>query len=255
MQTLDNLFGLKGKVAIVTGGNTGIGLGYVDALSRAGANIMVAHFDPEVKKVLKIVKENGQKIAFWKGDLTKENAAQEVLDKTIKTFKRVNILVNNAGATAREPILKHSKDKWNKVMNINLNAVFVLSQVIAKEFAKQGSGKIINIASMRAFQAGIGNPGYTTSKHGILGLTKSFANELGSKNIQVNAIAPGYIISDFTKFNRENPKINNRIVSRIPAGRWGTIEDLKGIVVFLASKASDYINGTTICVDGGFQIR
>ena len=255
MEYSQSWFYLKNKVAIVTGGNTGIGFGYVDALSKAGADIMVSYFEGDITETKKIVENNGQKIAFWKGDLTKKQSPEDLVKATLKEFGKIDILVNNAGITERDPILEHSLEKWNKVMDINLTTVFSLSKAVGKVFLKQKGGKIINVASMRSFQAGMGNPGYTSSKHGIIGLTKSFANELAIHNIQVNAIAPGYIVSNFTIINREDPNRNKNIISRIPNGRWGTPDDLKGTIVFLSSNASNYINGATICVDGGFQIR
>lgn len=250
-----NWFDLNGKVALVTGGNMGIGLGYVEALAEAGADIFVTHFTDDIKEVKEIVESKGRKVAFWQGDLTKEGADKAVLKAAEEAFGKVDILVNNAGTIAREPLLEHSRDKWERVMNINLNSLWYLSQTFANHMVKNGSGKIINVASMLSFQGGKFVPGYAASKHGVAGLTKAFANELAAKNIQTNAIAPGYIISENTAPIRADEKRNNEILSRIPAGEWGNPEDLMGIVVFLASKASDYINGAVICVDGGWQAR
>ncbi len=255
MNLKEKLFDIKGKTAIITGGNTGIGFAYVQALASAGVNLMIAYFAGDINNVKKVAKDNGVKVEFWQGDLTKEEAPQQLLDATIKVFKKVDILINNAGTIAREPLLEHSKDKWDRVININLNAVWSLSQIIAKHMVKNKAGKIINIASMLAFQGGKFVPGYTASKHGVAGLTKAFANELAEHNIQTNAIAPGYIISENTKPIREDKSRNASILSRIPANKWGDPEDLMGVILFLSSKASDYVNGTVICVDGGWQAR
>lgn len=248
-------FSLKNKVAIITGGNTGIGLGYVEAYAALGADILVTHFDLDITKVQKIARKYKRKIEFWHGNLTKKAAADDVLDFALKKFGRVDVLINNAGTIERAPILEHTLQQWNKVLNINLNVVWKMSQTIAKQMSKQGGGKIINIASMLTFQGGKFVPGYAASKHGVAGLTKAMANELGENNIQVNAIAPGYIISDNTAPIRADAKRNAEIISRIPMGKWGQPSDLMGAAVFLASDASNYITGTILCVDGGWQSR
>ena len=188
-----NYFNLKGKVAIVTGGNKGIGQGYVLALAKAGANIYATARSGEVESTIQLVEETGQKIEFLRLDLTEEDAADRIVSGALETFGRIDILVNNAGTIRRNPVLESTEQDWEDVMDINLNSVYKLSLAVAKEFAKQKGGKIINIASMLSFQGGNFVPSYAASKHAVSGLTKAFANDLAEYNIQVNAIAPGYV--------------------------------------------------------------
>lgn len=250
-----DFFNLEGKVAIVTGGNTGIGMAYAEALAKAGADLLVTSFDDNINEVKEIVEGLGKKIVFVKGDLTKEECREEVVSKCLETYSKIDILVNNAGTIRRAPLLEYKDEDWKAVMDINLNAVYYLSQKVAKIMVEQKSGKIINIASMLSFQGGKFVPPYTASKHGVAGLTKAFANELASHNVQINAIAPGYIETANTAPIRADENRYNEILSRIPAERWGKVEDLMGTVVFLASKASDYINGHILAVDGGWLVR
>ncbi len=252
--TLD-FFSLKGKVAIVTGGNQGLGQAYVVALAKAGADIFVPTYDNNWDETRALVEATGRKVEFIQGDLTKAECRESVINECMKKFGRVDILVNNAGMIKRKPLLEHDYADYLSIIEINLNAVYHLSQLAAKVMAKQGGGKIINIASMLSFQGGKFVPGYTASKHGVAGLTKSFANELAGLNIQTNAIAPGYIESANTAPIRSDENRNNEILSRIPTGRWGTPSDLMGTVIFLASPASDYVNGHILCVDGGWLVR
>ena len=250
-----DFFNLEGKIAIVTGGNTGIGMAYAEALAKAGADLLVTSFDDNINEVKEIVEGLGKKIVFVKGDLTKEECREEVVSKCLETYSKIDILVNNAGTIRRAPLLEYKDEDWKAVMDINLNAVYYLSQKVAKIMVEQKSGKIINIASMLSFQGGKFVPPYTASKHGVAGLTKAFANELASHNVQINAIAPGYIETANTAPIRADENRYNEILSRIPAERWGKVEDLMGTVVFLASKASDYINGHILAVDGGWLVR
>ena len=250
-----DFFNLNGKVAIVTGGNTGIGMAYAEALAKAGADILVTSFDDNINEIKEIVEGLGRKIVFVKGDLTKEECREEVISKCLETYSKIDILVNNAGTIRRAPLLEYKDEDWQAVMDINLNAVYHLSQKVAKLMVEQKSGKIINIASMLAFQGGKFVPPYTASKHGVAGITKAFANELAAHNVQINAIAPGYIETANTAPIRADENRNNEILSRIPAERWGKVEDLMGTVVFLASRASDYVNGHILAVDGGWLVR
>ena len=250
-----DFFNLEGKVAIVTGGNTGIGMAYAEALAKAGADLLVTSFDDNINEVKEIVEGLGKKIVFVKGDLTKEECREEVVSKCLETYSKIDILVNNAGTIRRAPLLEYKDEDWKAVMDINLNAVYYLSQKVAKIMVEQKSGKIINIASMLSFQGGKFVPPYTASKHGVAGLTKAFANELASHNVQINAIAPGYIETANTAPIRADENRYNEILSRIPAERWGKVEDLMGTVVFLASRASDYVNGHILAVDGGWLVR
>ena len=250
-----DFFKLDGKVAIVTGGNTGVGMAYVEALAAAGADVLVTTFDNNTEEVKNIVESLGRKIVFVQGDLTKKETRDKVVSTCLEEFGKIDILVNNAGTIRRAPLLEYKDEDWQAVMDINLNSVYYLSQAVAKVMAKQGYGKIINIASMLSFQGGKFVPPYTASKHGVVGITKAFANELADLNIQVNAIAPGYIKTANTAPIRADKARNQEILSRIPAGRWGEVSDLMGTVVFLSSKASDYLNGHILAIDGGWLVR
>lgn len=257
--SLDNFsmdfFSLKNKVAIVTGGNTGLGQGYVVALAKAGADVFVVTHDTDWEETRELVEKEGRQVEFFQQDLTKADAAKDVTEACLKVFNKIDILVNNAGTIRRSPLLEYKDEDWNAVLDINLNAVYHLSQEVAKVYAKQGYGKIINVASMLSFQGGKFVPSYTASKHGVAGLTKAFANELSELNIQVNAIAPGYIKTANTAPIRADEKRNQEILNRIPANRWGEPFDLMGTVVFLASRASDYMTGHIVAVDGGWLVR
>ncbi|ATD55785.1 2-dehydro-3-deoxy-D-gluconate 5-dehydrogenase KduD [Clostridium chauvoei] len=250
-----NFFNLEGKVAIVTGGNTGLGMAYAEALAAAGADLLVTTFDNNVEEVKNKVEALGKKITFVQGDLTKREFVQEVVDTCVKEYGKIDILVNNAGTIRRAPLLEYKDEDWEAVMNINLNAVYYLSKKVAEIMVEQKSGKIINIASMLSFQGGKFVPPYTASKHGVVGITKAFANELAVHNVQINAIAPGYIKTANTAPIRADENRNKEILSRIPTERWGEVSDLMGTVVFLSSRASDYINGHVIAVDGGWLVR
>lgn len=250
-----DFFNLKGKVAIITGGNTGIGMAYAEALAKAGADLLVTSFDDNIQEVKELVEDAGRKIVFVKGDLTKKDVRETVVDTCLKEYGKIDILVNNAGTIRRAPLLEYKDEDFEAVMNINLNAVYYLSRRVAEIMVEQGSGKIINIASMLSFQGGKFVPPYTASKHGVVGITRAFANELAMHNVQINAIAPGYIKTANTAPIRADEKRNAEILGRIPAERWGEVSDLMGTVVFLSSRASDYINGHVIAVDGGWLVR
>jgi len=251
-----DMFSLHGKVAMVTGGNTGIGQAFSLALAKAGADIFVlAHSRKNFDETRQLIESTGRKIIFGQADLSVKTEAKEAVKKCIDAYGRIDILVNNAGTIRRAPVLEYSDEDWEDVLRINLDAVYYLSQEAAKIMAKQGGGKIINVASMLSYQGGKFVPAYTASKHGVAGLTKAFANELADKNIQVNAIAPGYIKTANTAPILADEKRYNEILARIPAGRWGETSDLMGAVVFLASSAADYINGHVLAVDGGWLVR
>lgn len=250
-----DLFNLDGKVAIVTGASRGLGQGMAIALAEAGANVVgVGQSDMSATEAE--IKKAGREFLGIKADLTSTGKVDEIVEKTVEKFGRVDILVNNAGTIRRQDAIDYTEKDWDDILNLNLKTVFFLSQRVAKEFMKQKSGgKIISIASMLSFQGGIRVPAYTASKSGVAGITKALANEWAKFNINVNAIAPGYMATDNTKAIREDEKREREILERIPAGRWGTPEDLAGAVVFLASKASDYVNGYTLAVDGGWLAR
>ena len=250
-----DFFSLKGKVAIVTGGNTGLGQAYVVALAKAGADLFVVTYDRNWDETRAMVEAEGREVEFFQADLTDRAQIDKVVTACVERFGKIDILVNNAGTIRRAPLLEYKDEDWNAVMDINLNSVYFLSQATAKVMVAQGSGKIINIASMLSFQGGKFVPPYTASKHGVAGITKAFANELAAHNIQINAIAPGYIKTANTAPIRADEKRNAEILSRIPADRWADPFDLMGAVVFLASKASDYVNGHILAVDGGWLVR
>ncbi|WP_058485775.1 2-dehydro-3-deoxy-D-gluconate 5-dehydrogenase KduD [Defluviitalea phaphyphila] len=250
-----DFFRLDGKVAIITGGNRGIGQGLAVGLAKAGADLFIVSYSKNWEETKKLIEAEGRRAEFFQADLSSRENITKTVEKCMEVYGRIDILVNNAGIIRRSPILEYKDEDWNKVIDVNLNAVYYLSQEAVKIMVKQGGGKIINIASMLSFQGGKFVPPYTAAKHGVAGLTKAFANELADKNIQVNAIAPGYIATDNTAPIRADEKRNAEILSRIPAGRWGTPLDVIGAVVFLASKASDYMNGHILAVDGGWLAR
>lgn len=249
-------FKLDGKVAIVTGAGRGIGQAYALALAEAGADVAVVDVIA-MDETLAAVKALGRRAVGVKADLAKgEREAPKIVAKVVKAFGRVDILVNNAGIIRREPFLEHSAKNWNDVISINLSTPFFLSQAAARQMVKQGGGgKIINIGSMLSYQGGILIPGYAAAKGGIKSLTMLMANELSPHGICVNAIAPGYIATANTAPIRADKKRNKAILDRIPAGRWGTPDDLKGLCVFLASPASDYVTGFMYACDGGWLAR
>jgi 2-dehydro-3-deoxy-D-gluconate 5-dehydrogenase len=248
-------FDLSGKVAIVTGSSTGLGQGMCLGLAEAGADIAgVDHV--ESSETAELIEKFGRSYLEIEADLMSTEPVDEIIEKTLSRFGRLDILVNNAGIIRREDSINFSEKDWDDVMNINLKAVFFLSQAAARQFIKQKQGgKIINVASMLSFQGGIRVPSYTASKSGVMGITRLMANEWAGYGINVNAIAPGYMATNNTAPLRADKKRSAEILGRIPSGRWGLPEDLQGPVVFLASGASDYIQGYTIAVDGGWLAR
>ncbi|MGF9713293.1 2-dehydro-3-deoxy-D-gluconate 5-dehydrogenase KduD [Paenibacillus naphthalenovorans] len=250
-----NLFDLTGKVAIVTGGAVGLGGGISLGLAHAGADVVIVTSNDRSREVEQQIQAMGRKAHTIVANLMDESVLKSVVDETLSVFGKIDILVNNSGIIRRTPAADHSAQDWHDVLKLNLNAVFFLSQLVGLEMIKQGSGKIINIASMLSFQGGIHVPGYTASKHAVAGITKALANEWANYGIQVNAIAPGYMSTDNTAPLRADEERNAQILGRIPAARWGTPEDLQGPVVFLASQASDYMSGHVLCVDGGWMTR
>lgn len=250
-----NLFNLEGKVAVVTGAGTGLGKGMAIGLAEAGADI-VGIGPSSMSETKAEVEKRGKKFLEINEDLSKTDNIDKIVNEILKKYKKIDILVNNAGTIRREDAIDYKEEDWDYILNLNLKTVFFLSQKVAKQFVKQETGgKIINIASMLSFQGGIRVPAYTASKSGVMGITKALANEWAKYNINVNAIAPGYMATDNTKQIREDEKRSEEILSRIPAGRWGTPEDLVGTAIFLSSDAANYINGHTIAVDGGWLAR
>ncbi|AIR66526.1 2-dehydro-3-deoxy-D-gluconate 5-dehydrogenase KduD [Cedecea neteri] len=248
-------FALTGKVALVTGCNTGLGQGMAVGLAQAGCDIIGVNI-AEPLETRQQIEALGRRFVNIAADLSRYENLQNVADEAAAVFGRIDILVNNAGIIRRQDALEFSEQDWDDVMNVNLKTVFFLSQAVAKQFIKQKSGgKIINIASMLSFQGGIRVPSYTASKSGVMGVTRLMANEWAKHNINVNAIAPGYMSTNNTAQLRADADRSSEILDRIPAGRWGLPSDLMGPVVFLASPASDYVNGYTVAVDGGWLAR
>ncbi len=247
-------FSLNDRVALVTGAGRGLGQGMALALAEAGADVAAVDVI-DCAETAAAIRAMGRRCEPIAADLTAPGAPAKVVETAVAALGRLDILVNNAGIIRRADFLDFSEKDWDDVMNLNIRAVFLLSQAAARQMVAQGGGKIISVASMLSFQGGIRVPSYTSSKSGVMGLTKLMACELGPKGIQCNAIAPGYMATDNTTALRADEKRNAAILERIPTGRWGTPDDLKGTVVFLASRASDYVNGHTLAVDGGWLAR
>ena len=248
-------FRLEGRVAIVTGCDTGLGQGMARALAQAGADIVGVNVS-EPSATAAEVRQAGRRFLDLRANLADIGCIDGLIQQAKSLTGRVDILVNNAGIIRREDAIKFSEKDWDDVVNLNLKTVFFFSQAAARAFLAQGGGgKIINVASMLSFQGGVRVPSYTASKSGVMGITRLMANEWAAHGINVNAIAPGYMATENTAALRANEARNASILERIPAGRWGVPDDLAGPVVFLASKASDYVNGYTVAVDGGWLAR
>jgi 2-dehydro-3-deoxy-D-gluconate 5-dehydrogenase len=248
-------FKLNGKVAIVTGSSTGLGEGMAYGLAEAGADI-VGVYNNDLPENQEKIEALGRRFLGIQADLSNISMVADIVGKTVEAFGRLDILVNNAGIIIRNKSVDFTEEQWDDVVNINLKTPFFLSQAAARQFISQKSyGKIINIASLLSFQGGILVPSYTASKSGVMGLTRLLGAEWAPHNINVNAIAPGYMATRNTQALQDDPVRNRQILERIPAGRWGRPDDMKGAVLFLASEASNYINGYTIAVDGGWLAR
>ena len=248
-------FKLDGKVALVTGASRGLGAEIAIGLAEAGADVaLVAR--KELEKTAQAIEKLGRRALMIPADLSNpKEAVPQIMEKLLGEFGKIDILVNGAGIIRRQSVLEFSDENWDDVIQVNLNAPFYLSRAAAREMAKQGSGKIIHIASLLSFQGGVFVQSYTTSKAGIAGLTRAQSNELAGLGIQVNAIAPGYMATDMTEALQNDPVRGKEILVRIPANRWGTGKDLQGAAVFLASSASDYVSGHVMAVDGGWLNR
>lgn len=248
-------FSLKGKVAIVTGCDTGLGQGMALGLAAAGCKVVGVNY-VEPTETIEKMNAAGHTFLDVRANLLKQDEIPRIIDSTVTEFGKVDILVNNAGIIRREDAIDFSEQNWDDVMNINSKTVYFMSQAVARQFIAQGTGgKIINIASMLSFQGGIRVPSYTASKSAVMGITRAMANEWARHNINVNAIAPGYMATNNTAALRADEDRNAAILERIPADRWGTPEDVAGPCVFLASDAASYINGYTVAVDGGWLAR
>jgi 2-deoxy-D-gluconate 3-dehydrogenase len=251
-----DMFSLKGKNALVTGSQVGLGAGIAIGFAQAGANVVVHGKDNTgIDDVCAAVHAAGARAARIIADVSRAQACEELVEFTVREFGTIDILVNNAGIIRRAPAAEFPVKDWADVLEINLTAVFRMCQLAGRRMLNQGSGKIINIASLLAFQGGVFVPSYAAAKGGVAQLTKALANEWAPKGINVNAIAPGYMATDNTAALRADPVRSRQILERIPAGRWGTPQDLAGTAVFLASAASDYVNGHVLVVDGGWMAR
>jgi 2-deoxy-D-gluconate 3-dehydrogenase len=251
---MNHLFDLSGRVAIVTGANTGIGQAIALALAEAGADIAAVGRTPAEDTVAR-VRALGRRAVMIPADLSSIEPIDRIIDQTIKDLGGLHILVNNAGTIRRAEALEFSEADWDAVIDTNLKSTFFLCQRAGRYMVSQGSGKIINIASMLTFQGGVRVASYTASKSGIGGITKLLANEWAGKNVNVNAIAPGYIATNNTAALQADPVRNRAILDRIPAGRWGEPTDIGGTAVFLASDAARYVHGHILAVDGGWLAR
>ncbi|RCG32535.1 SDR family NAD(P)-dependent oxidoreductase [Sphaerisporangium album] len=248
------MFSLEGRTALVTGTRTGIGRAIAVGLARAGADIVLHGHRDDLAEVEAEVRKEGREAWRWTLDLSEPSRVPGEAEDLLAR-RQVDILVNNAGIIRRAPAAEHAYADWRAVLDVDLDAVFLLSQAVGRSMIARGSGKIIMIASMLSFQGGVNVAGYAAAKHALAGLTRSLACEWAALNVQVNAIAPGYIATDNTGALREDPDRERAIRQRIPAGRWGTPHDLVGASVFLASPASDYVNGHVLAVDGGWLAR
>jgi 2-deoxy-D-gluconate 3-dehydrogenase len=248
-------FSLKGKAALVTGSSRGLGAGIAMALAEAGANVAIhgSRTVPEVTQQM-LSKVGANQFAVV-GDVSDASVCSLLIEQVVQHFGTIDILVNNAGTIRRAPAVEHSEEDWQAVIDGNLTSVFRLTKHAGRHMLAQGSGKVINIASVLTFQGGVFVPSYAAAKGGVGQLTKAFANEWAAKGVSVNAIAPGYMATDNTAALRANPERSRQVMERIPAGRWGCPDDLAGAVVFLASSASGYVHGHVLAVDGGWLSR
>lgn len=252
-----NPFGLSGKVALVTGCKRGIGMAMAEGLAEAGADIIGVSSTLEAKgsAVEKAVKAHGRAFYSYSCDFSKRDSLYAFTKKVQEDHPQIDILINNAGTIERAPAVEHTDEQWDKVIDLNLNAKYLITREIGKGMVERGSGKILFTASLLTFQGGVTVPGYAASKGAIGQLTKALANEWAEKGVNVNAIAPGYISTEVTADLRDDPVRSQQILSRIPAGRWGKPEDFKGAAVFLCSEAASYVHGTILTVDGGWMGR
>jgi len=250
-----DFFSLKGKNAIVTGGNTGLGQAFALALAKAGANLFVASVMEDEGKTKDLIEAEGVRYEYMRIDIADDGAPKVIIETCVETLGSIDILVNSAGISLLHEVENFGREPWDKMVSINLTAAFELSFEAIKFMIPQRNGKIINICSLFSFLGGQLSPAYATTKHGLMGFTKAYCDELAQYNIQVNGIAPGYFATALTAKTRGNPEKCQRVLNHIPANRWGETIDLMGATIFLASKASDYVNGHILVVDGGYLVR
>ena len=248
-------FSLKGKNAIVTGGNTGLGQSFALALAKAGANLFVPSILDDKDTTKDLIEAQGVAYEFMKIDMTEDGASKHIIETCVANLGSIDILVNSAGVCFMEEVENFGREQWDKMVSINLTAAFELSYEASRFMIPQKSGKIINICSLFSFLGGQMSPAYAATKHGLAGFTKAYCDELAQHNIQVNGIAPGYYATALTERTRSDPETCQKVLDHIPANRWGETMDLMGTTIFLASKASDYVNGHILVVDGGYLVR
>ena len=245
-------FSLKGKVAIVTGANQGLGMAYAVAFAKAGADIFIPHYTADTTEVRELIEAEGRRVEFIRGDLSDRGYIDGIISNCLSAYGKIDILVNNAGTNHFEDVMTFPDEQYRRVMDIQLNATYYMTHEVGKVMTKQGGGKIINIGSALSFTADSNCPPYVIAKHGVIGITRYFAGDFGKYNIQVNALCPGFFYSDMNSAISDNKEFYDKITNRIPLGRWGVSHDLMGTIVFLASRASDYMSGWYISIDGGF---
>jgi NAD(P)-dependent dehydrogenase (short-subunit alcohol dehydrogenase family) len=250
-----DFFSLAGRKAIVTGGNTGLGQAFSLALAKAGADVFVPSVMDDDGKTGPLIAATGRRYEYLKIDITAPGAAARVIDTCVERFGAVDILVNSAGICPMAEVLDFGRPQWDATVAVNLTAAFELGYEAAKKMIPQKSGKIVNICSLFSFLGGRWSSAYAATKHGLAGFTKAYCDELAMHNIQVNGIAPGYYATEITRQTRSNPETNKRVLDHIPAERWGEPVDLMGALVYLSSRASDYVNGHLLVVDGGYLVR
>lgn len=250
-----DFFSLKGKVALITGGNTGLGQAFALSLAKAGANIFVPSIADDDGTTKKLIEAEGVEYQFMLADLTEEGMPKKIIQSCVDRFGKIDILVNSAGISLLDNVRDFGREKWDKMIRLNLTGAFEMAHEAALKMMDQRSGKIINICSLFSFLGGLGSPAYASAKAGLMGFTKAYCDELAQYNIQVNGIAPGYFATAITKETRSDPDKNRIVLEHIPAGRWGDVADLMGTTVFLAGHASDYVNGHLLVVDGGYLVR
>lgn len=250
-----DLFSLAGRNALVTGGNTGLGQAFSVALAKAGADVFAVGLAEDDGSTRTLIEAAGRRFVFEKADITRTGVPAAITRSCVEVLGSVDILVNSAGIALLADVAEFGRDLWDPMVSVNLTAAFEFAHEASRFMIGQRSGKIINIASLFSFLGGRRSPAYAAAKAGIAGFTKAYCDELAASNIQVNAIAPGYFKTAITEATRADPEADRRIIEHIPAGRWGEAADLMGAVVFLASRASDYVNGHVLVVDGGYLVR
>lgn len=250
-----DFFSLKGKNGIVTGGNTGLGRAFALALAKGGANVFVPSILDDDGSTKELIQAEGVRYEFMKADITAPGVPERVIDSCVERFGSVDVLINSAGICPMAEVLEFGRSQWDATVAVNLTAAFEMSYEAARRMIPQGSGKIINICSLFSYLGGRWSSAYAATKHGLAGFTKAYCDELAEHNIQVNGIAPGYFATDITAKTRSDPEASKRVLDHIPTERWGEPLDLMGAVVFLAGRASDYVNGHVLVVDGGYLVR